>query len=71
MLLDQQPFEYKINVARKSPFLQNVCNYRLTCVVSVEDPQGDGGKDAGEIEEHRGREGLLKRLQGRKESVYI
>jgi len=38
-------------------------NYGLTCVVSIEDPQGDGGKDAGEIEEHCGGEGLLKRLQ--------
>ncbi len=55
----------------KVPFFNIVCNYGLTCVVSIEDPQGDGGKDAGEIEEHRGREGLLKRLQGRKESVYI
>jgi hypothetical protein len=38
-------------------------NYGLTCVVSIEDPQGNGGKDAGEVEEHGGREGLLKRLQ--------
>ncbi len=46
-------------------------NYGLTCVVSIEDPQGDSRKDAGEIEEHSSREGLLKRLQGRKELDYI
>jgi hypothetical protein len=37
----------------------------ITCVVSIEDPEGDGGQDAGEVEEDGGREGLLQGLQGR------
>ena len=34
--------------------------------MSVEDPEGDGWKDAGKVEEDGGREGLLHRLQGRR-----
>ncbi len=34
----------------------------MTCVVSVEDPEGDGWKDAGEVEEDGGGQGLLQGL---------
>jgi len=38
----------------------------MTCIVSIEDPEGDGGQDAGKVEEDGGREGLLQGLQGRR-----
>jgi hypothetical protein len=38
----------------------------MTCIVSIEDPEGDGGQDAGKVEEDGGGEGLLQGLQGRR-----